>query len=180
MAEFKDSRTWANLMAAFSGEAQAYTKYSYYASQAKKDGLNQISDFFAQTAGNEKEHAELWFKYLHGNAIPKTDVNLADGIAGEHYEWTEMYDGFAKTAREEGYEKIAKQMEGVAAIEKLHEERYQKLLDNIKNGVVFQRPDEQTWICMNCGHVHHGTSAPAACPVCAHAQAYFQIEAQNY
>lgn len=180
MAVPQESRTWANLMAAFAGETQAYTKYLYYASQAKKDGLNQVADFFTLTANNEKEHAEIWFKHLHGGLMPKTNVNLEDCIAGEHYEWTDMYANFAREAREEGYEAIARQMEGVAAIEKAHEERYQKLLDNIKTGQVFHRPSEQTWICANCGHVIHGTDAPSVCPVCAHPQAYFQIEATNY
>jgi len=180
MAEFKNSQTWVNLMTAFAGESQAFTKYGYYASQAKKDGFVQISNFFTETANNEKEHAQIWFKYLHDNAMPNTFESLTDSIAGEHYEWTDMYAGFAKTARDEGYEEIAKRMEGVAAIEREHEERYQKLLNNINESIVFQRPEEQAWQCGNCGHIHYGTSAPAACPVCAHPQSFFQILATNY
>lgn len=174
-----DTRTWANLMAAFAGEAQAYTKYTYYASQAKKDGMNQISDFFAETANNEKEHAQLWFKRLH-NGMPNTNANLQDGINGENYEWTDMYKRFAEEARAEGFTDIALQMEGVAAIERTHEERYRQLLANINNGEVFTRDEDQTWVCMNCGHKHIGKDAPKVCPVCAHPEAYFQIEATNY
>jgi rubrerythrin len=180
MPDLNGTQTHDNLMAAFAGEAQAFTKYSYYASQAQKDGYNQIADFFTETAGNEKEHAKLWFKYLHGNGVPKTDANLADAAAGDHYEWTDMYAGFAKTARAEGFEAIAKQMEDVAKIEKHHEERYLKLLDNLKCGVIFDRPEEKVWICANCGHEHRGVSAPQVCPVCQHPRAYFQIEADNY
>ncbi|MDR0396640.1 MAG: rubrerythrin family protein [Oscillospiraceae bacterium] len=180
MANLEGTKTWSNLMAAFAGEAQAYTKYSYYASQAKKDGLVQIGNIFTETAGNEKEHAELWFKLLHGGSIPKTDANLLDAAGGEHQEWTDMYANFAKTAREEGFEDIAKQMEGVAAIEKRHEERYLKLSDNIKQGVVFHRDQPQTWICTNCGHTVSGTDAPVVCPVCKHPQAYFQLSGENY
>jgi rubrerythrin len=180
VAEFKDSRTWANLNAAFSGESQAYTKYGYYASQARKDGLNQIADLFELTAHNEREHAKLWFKQLHGGGVPKTDANLADAAAGEHYEWTDMYKGFAEEARAEGYDAIAAQFDKVAAIEKEHEERYLLLLDRVKEGLVFRRADEQIWICMNCGHIHHGVSAPPICPTCAHPQAYFEIRAENY
>ncbi|MDR1600031.1 MAG: rubrerythrin family protein [Oscillospiraceae bacterium] len=180
MANLEGTKTWANLMAAFAGEAQAYTKYSYYANQAKKDGLVQVSNFFTETAGNEKEHAELWFKHLHGGSIPKTDANLLDAASGERYEWTDMYAGFAKTARAEGFEEIARQMEGVAAIEKRHEERYLKLRDNIMKGVVFHRDEPRVWICTNCGHTVKGTDAPVVCPVCNHAQAYFQIIGENY
>ena len=180
MAQFKDSRTWANLMAAFAGESQANTKYGYYASQARKDGYNQIGDIFELTSHNESEHAKLWFKLLHNGAVPKTDANLADAIEGENFEWTSMYKGFAEVAREEGYADIAAQFDRVAAIEKEHEGRYQHLLDRIKNGQVYRREDQQKWICMNCGHTLTGLSAPQACPVCAHPQAYFQIEATNF
>ncbi|GHU76149.1 rubrerythrin [Clostridia bacterium] len=180
MADLHGTQTWDNLMSAFAGESQAYTKYGYYANQAKKDGLVQISDIFTETANNEKEHAELWFKALHGGSVPKTDVNLLDAAAGEHYEWTDMYAGFAQTARDEGFDDIATQMDGVAAIEKRHEERYLKLSDNIKQGIVFHRDEPQYWICANCGHIHYGTDAPVVCPVCKHPQAYFQINGENY
>ena len=178
--EFKGSRTQANLMAAFAGESQARNKYTYYASKAKKDGYEQIAAIFTETADNEKEHAKIWFKELHDGAVPSTIDNLRDAAAGENYEWTEMYAEFAKTAHEEGFEAIAKQMEGVAAIEKQHEERYRALLKNIEDAQVFTRVGEQVWICRNCGHVHVGPSAPVVCPVCAHPQAYFELRCQNY
>ncbi len=177
--EIKGSKTEANLLAAFAGESQATNKYTYYASKARKEGLNQIADFFEQTAGNEKEHAKIWFKLLH-DGMPDTNVNLADAAAGEHYEWTDMYAGFAKTAREEGFAKIAVLFEAVAAIEKEHEQRYKKLLDNLQNGTVFKREEKQMWICANCGHVHYGYEAPELCPVCDHPKAYFAIKADNY
>jgi rubrerythrin len=178
--ELKGTKTEANLMAAFAGEAQAHTKYEYYASQAKKDGYEQISGYFAETSLNEKEHAKLWFKLLH-KGIPTTAKNLADAAAGENYEWTDMYAGFAHTAREEGFEAIAKLFDGVAAVEKLHEERYLKLLGNINDDLVFKSAEGETvWVCRNCGHVHFGDEPPKACPVCAHPQAYFERRAVNY
>ena len=177
--ELKDSKTYQNLATAFAGESQARVKYEFYASQAKKDGYVQIQNIFLETAKNEKEHAKLWFKLLHGG-IGDTLDNLADAAAGENYEWTEMYAEFAKVAREEGFEAIAKQMEGVAAIEKQHEERYRALLKNIEDAKVFTRVGEQVWICRNCGHVHVGPSAPVVCPVCAHPQAFFELRCQNY
>ncbi len=178
--EFKGSRTEANLMAAFAGESQARNKYDYYASQAKKDGYVQIAAIFEETAKNEKEHAKLWFKLLHGGKVPTTTVNLNDAADGENFEWTDMYKKFAQEAREEGFEDIAAQFEGVAAIEKEHEERYRKLLANIEGGLVFSREGDTIWQCSNCGHVHIGKQAPEVCPVCNHPQSYFQIKAENY
>ncbi len=178
--EFKGSRTEANLMAAFAGESQARNKYTYYASKAKKDGYEQISALFTETANNEKEHAKIWFKLLHDEAIPDTVTNLKDAAAGENYEWTEMYAEFAKVAHEEGFDHIAFLFESVAKIEKEHEDRYLKLLANIENGVVFTRDGDKMWHCSNCGHIHVGKSAPEVCPVCAHPKAYFQIKAENY
>ncbi|MDR2607490.1 MAG: rubrerythrin family protein [Treponema sp.] len=178
--ELKDSQTWKNLQTAFAGESQAHTKYLYYASKAEKDGYVQLAAIFRETAGNEKEHAKLWFKYLHGDEVPATTANLKDAAAGEHYEWTDMYSGFAKTAREEGFAQIATQMEGVAKIEKEHEERYLKFLSNIEGGLVFSRDGDQVWQCSNCGHIVIGKKAPELCPVCKHPKAYFQIRAQNY
>ncbi len=180
MKELKGTKTEANLMTAFAGESQARNKYTYYASQAKKEGYNQISAIFEETAGNEKEHAKLWFKWLHGNEVPETVENLKDAAAGENYEWTEMYAGFAKIAQEEGFEAIARMMEGVAKIEKEHEERYRKLLANIEEGKVFARNGVYVWKCTNCGHIHIGETAPKVCPVCAHPQSYFEIKAENY
>ncbi|MER2143093.1 MAG: rubrerythrin [Eubacteriales bacterium] len=178
--EFKGSRTEANLMAAFAGESQARNKYDYYASQAKKDGYVQIAAIFEETAKNEKEHAKLWFKLLHGGKVPTTTVNLKDAADGENFEWTDMYKKFAEEARAEGFEDIAKQFEGVAAIEKEHEERYRKLLSNIEGGLVFSREGDMIWQCSNCGHIHIGKQAPEVCPVCNHPQSYFQIKAENY
>ena len=178
--EFKGSRTEANLMAAFAGESQARNKYDYYASQAKKDGYVQIAAIFEETAKNEKEHAKLWFKLLHGGKVPTTTQNLSDAADGENFEWTDMYAQFAREAREEGFEDIAKQFEGVAAIEKEHEERYRKLLKNIEDGLVFSRDGDMIWQCSNCGHIHIGKQAPEVCPVCNHPQSYFQIKAENY
>ena len=178
--EFKGSRTEANLMAAFAGESQARNKYDYYASQAKKDGYVQIAAIFEETAKNEKEHAKLWFKLLHGGKVPTTTVNLKDAADGENFEWTDMYRKFAEEARAEGFEDIAKQFEGVAAIEKEHEERYRKLLSNIEGGLVFSREGDMIWQCSNCGHIHIGKKAPEVCPVCNHPQSYFQIMAENY
>ena len=167
-------------MAAFAGESQARNKYTYYASQAKKDGYVQIANIFEETAANEKEHAKLWFKLLHGGSVPGTPENLADAAAGENYEWTDMYAGFAKEAREEGFDHIALLFEEVAKIEKEHEERYRKLLANIEDGLVFSREGDMIWQCSNCGHIVIGKKAPEICPVCAHPQAYFQIKAENY
>ncbi len=172
--ELKGSRTEKNLLEAFAGESQARNKYTFYASKAKKEGYLEISDFFTETAGNEKEHAEIWFKLLHDGNIPTTTENLKDGAAGEHYEWTEMYKEFAETAREEGFSKIAFLFEKVAAIEKRHEERYLKLLARLEGDLVFSSDDdEQIWICSNCGHIHVGKNAPKICPVCDHPQGYF-------
>jgi rubrerythrin len=178
--ELKDSKTWQNLQTAFAGESQAHTKYLYYASRAEKDGYVQIGVLFRETALNEKEHAKIWFKHLHGGGVPDTPANLKDAAAGENYERTEMYSGFAKTARDEGFAQIAAEMEGVAKIEKEHEERYKKLLANIDSGIVFSRDGDQIWQCSNCGHIVIGKKAPELCPVCKHPQAYFQIRAQNY
>ncbi|MDR3277208.1 MAG: rubrerythrin family protein [Oscillospiraceae bacterium] len=178
--ELKGSRTEANLAAAFAGEAQARVKYGYYASRARKDGYEQIANLFQETSDNEKEHAKLWFKYLHGGAVPETPANLLDAAAGENYEWTDMYAGFAKTAREEGFDKLAFLFDEVAKIEKRHEERYRKLAANIEGGAVFSRDGEAIWICANCGHVVIGKKAPEECPVCAHPKAYFELLSENY
>lgn len=179
--ELKGSQTEKNLQIAFAGESQARNKYTFYASKAKKEGYEQIANIFTETAGNEKEHAELWFKALHGGEMPDTIANLIDAAAGEHYEWTDMYAGMAKTAHEEGFEKLAKQFEGVGAIEKGHEERYLALKKNLDEGVVFEREEEQVWFCTNCGHVHVGKKAPEKCPVCEHPKAYFEIKpSKNY
>ena len=180
MAELKGSKTEANLMAAFAGESQARNKYTYYASKAKKDGYNQIADIFLETADNEKEHAKMWFKLLHGGAIPGTVENLKDAAAGENYEWTDMYEEFARVAREEGFEDIAKSFEMVGAIEKTHEERYRKLLENVEGGLVFSRDGDMIWECANCGHIHIGKEAPEVCPVCNHPQSHFKLRAENY
>ena len=181
MKDLKGTKTEQNLMTAFAGESQAAMKYGYYASQAKKDGFVQISNIFAETAGNEKEHAKLWFKYLHGGEVPATLQNLKDAAEGENYEWTDMYAGFAAEAREEGFTTIAALFEGVAKIESQHEERYLKLLNNIETKEVFATDDDkQVWICLNCGHLHMGKEAPIVCPVCAHPQAYFEHRAVNY
>lgn len=179
MAELKGSKTEQNLMTAFAGESQAHTKYLYYASKAKKDGYVQIGALFEETAKNEKEHAKIWFKLLHGG-MPVTTENLKDAAAGENYEWTDMYAGFAKTAREEGFDDIATLFDGVAAIEKEHEERYKKLLQNIEGDLVFSKDGDAVWQCANCGHIVVGKKAPEVCPVCAHPQAYFQVRAENY
>ena len=176
--ELKDSKTAANLAFAFAGESQARNKYDYFASQAKKEGYEQIAAIFQATALNEKEHAKLWFKHLGG--IGKTAENLLAAAAGEHEEWTQMYRKFAEEARAEGFEAIARQLEGVAEIEKHHEERYRKLLSNLEHGEVWERVGENRWQCRNCGHVYIGKKAPNTCPVCLHPQAYFQIEPANY
>lgn len=178
--ELKGSRTEENLRTAFAGESQAHTKYLYYASKASKDGYVQIGKMFEETARNEKEHAKIWFKLLHDGGVPSTEENLADAAAGENYEWTDMYAGFAKTAREEGFDEIAFLFEKVSAIEKTHEERYRKLLKNIQDDVVFSRDGDVIWECSNCGHIVIGKKAPEVCPVCNHPKSYFQIKAQNY
>ena len=178
--ELKGSKTEKNLWEAFAGESQARNKYTYYASKAKKDGYEQIAELFTRTADNEKEHAKMWFKLLHGGAVPSTVENLKDAAAGENYEWTDMYAGFAATAREEGFEELAVKFEEVAAIEKTHEERYRKLLQNVKDKKVFTKDGDAIWVCRNCGHVVISKSAPDVCPVCNHPQAYFEIKAENY
>ncbi len=178
--ELKGSRTEANLMAAFAGESQARNKYTYYASKAKKEGYVQIAEIFEETAANEKEHAKIWFKELHGGEVPSTTENLADAAAGENYEWTDMYAQFAKEAEEEGFTRIAYLFKSVGEIEKEHEERYRKLLANIEGGLVFSRDGDMVWQCKNCGHVVVGKAAPAMCPVCRHPQAYFEIKKENY
>ena len=179
MKDLKGTKTEQNLMTAFAGESQARNKYTYYASKAKKDGYEQIAAIFEETANNEKEHAKMWFKLLHGG-IPDTVANLTDAAAGENYEWTDMYATFAKEAEEEGFDEIARQFRGVAAIEKTHEERYRKLLANIDGGIVFSRDGDAVWECRNCGHIHIGKTAPEVCPVCAHPKAYFQLRKENY
>lgn len=178
--ELKGSKTEANLRTAFAGESQARNKYTYYASKAKKEGYVQIAKLFEETAANEKEHAKIWFKLLNGGDVPGTADNLLDAASGENYEWTEMYAEFAKTAKEEGFDRIAYLFEAVGKIEKHHEERYRKLLENVKDGLVFSRDGECIWQCSNCGHIHIGKKAPAMCPVCAHPQAYFELKAENY
>ena len=178
--ELKGSKTEQNLMTAFAGESQARNKYTYYASKAKKDGYEQIAAIFEETANNEKEHAKIWFKLLNGGEIPSTEENLKAAADGENYEWTDMYDEFAKTAREEGFENIAYLFEGVAKIEKEHEERYRKLLANIDDKLVFSNDGDAIWICRNCGHIHIGKEAPKVCPICAHPQSYFERKANNY
>ena len=178
--ELKGSKTEQNLMTAFAGESQAHVKYGYYASQAKKDGYNQIGAIFSETAGNEKEHAKLWFKELHGGSVPSTIENLKDAAAGENYEWTEMYKEFAETAREEGFDNIAILFEKVGEIEKHHEERYMKLVNNIENNLVFEKGEETIWVCRNCGHIVVGKNAPKVCPVCAHPQSFFELKSENY
>lgn len=180
MKDLKGTKTEKNLWAAFAGESQARNKYSYYASKAKKDGFVQISKIFEETAANEKEHAKIWFKYLHGGSVPSTIENLEDAANGEFGEWTDMYPTFAKEAREEGFEELAQKFEMVAAIEKEHEERYRKLLKNIQEKIVFSREGDCIWICSNCGHVVVGKNAPEICPVCAHPQSYFEIKAENF
>lgn len=180
MAELKGSRTEANLMAAFAGESQARNKYTYYASQAKKDGYVQIASIFEETAKNEMEHAKIWFKLLHDGAVPTTTENLKDAADGENFEWTDMYAKFAAEAKEEGFDRIAYLFEAVGKIEKEHEERYRKLLANIEGGLVFSRDGDMIWQCSNCGHIVVGKNAPKICPVCAHPESYFQIKAENY
>ena len=177
--DLKGTKTEQNLMTAFAGESQARNKYTYYASKAKKDGYEQIAAIFEETANNEKEHAKIWFKLLH-NGMPDTKANLLDAANGENYEWTDMYEGFAKTAKEEGFDDIAYLFTEVGKIEKGHEERYRKLLDNIESGKVFIKEQPKMWICRNCGHIHFGEKAPEVCPVCNHPQSYFEEKANNY
>ena len=176
----KGTKTEQNLMTAFAGESQAHTKYLYYASKAKKDGYEQIAELFTETALNEKEHAKLWFKFLHEGDIPTTTTNLADAAAGENYEWTDMYDAMAKQAIEDGFPELAVKFRGVGAIEKRHEERYRKLLQNIEEGIVFSKDGDRIWQCRNCGHIHIGKSAPEVCPVCNHPKSFFQVAAENF
>lgn len=178
--ELKGSKTEANLMAAFAGESQARNKYTYFASKAKKDGYEQIASIFLETAENEKEHAKIWFKLLNAGEIPSTEENLLAAAEGENYEWTDMYEEFAKTAREEGFDHIAFLFEGVAKIEKEHEERYRKLLSNVKEELVFSKDGDKIWKCRNCGHIVIGKEAPDVCPICAHPKSYFEIKAENY
>ena len=180
MKELKGTKTEANLQTAFAGESMARNKYTYYASKAKKDGYVQIGKLFEETANNEKEHAKIWFKLLHGGEMPDTAANLLDAAEGENYEWTDMYAGFAVEAREEGFNEIAVLFEKVAAIEKMHEERYRKLLANVEGGLVFSRDEDMMWECSNCGHVVIGKKAPEICPVCKHAKSYFMIHPTNF
>ena len=178
--ELKGSKTEQNLMKAFAGESQARNKYTYFASKAKKDGYEQIAAIFEETANQEKEHAKMWFKELNGGEVPSTEDNLLAAAEGENYEWTDMYEEFARVAEEEGFAKIANKFRGVAAIEKMHEERYRKLLQNVKDGIVFSRDGDMIWQCRNCGHIVVGKKAPLVCPVCNHPQSYFEIKKENY
>lgn len=180
MKELKGTRTEQNLRTAFAGESEARNKYTYFASKARKDGYEQIASIFEETAANEKEHAKMWYKLLSGGSIGSTVDNLVEAANGENYEWTDMYAGFAKEAKEEGFDHIAFLFEEVAKIEKEHEERYRKLLANIQDGLVFSRDGDVIWQCANCGHICVGQKAPEVCPVCAHPQSYFQIKAENY
>lgn len=180
MKDLKGTKTEKNLMEAFAGESKAHTKYSYYASKARKDGYEQIAAIFEETSHNEKEHAKLWFKLLHGGDMPDTMANLRDAADGENYEWTNMYERMAVDAEEEGFSAIAKRFRAVADIERLHEERYRRLLQNIEEGIVFSRDGDRVWVCRNCGHIVIGPKAPAACPVCAHPQSFFELRADNY
>lgn len=180
MKSLKGTKTEANLAAAYAGESEARNKYSFYASKAKKDGYVQIGELFELTANNEKEHAKIWFKLLHDGGVPDTVENLKDAASGENYEWTEMYPTFAKEAREEGFPEIAALFEMVADIEKEHEARYKKLLENIEGKLVFTREGDAIWECGNCGHIVIGPAAPEVCPVCAHPKSYFRLAARNY
>ena len=180
MPSIKGSKTEQNLLTAFSGESQARNKYTYYASQAKKDGYEQIAAIFLETAENEKEHAKMWFKALHDGSVPCTVENLKDAANGENFEWMKMYAEFAKTAREEGFNEIAAAFDGVGAVEKTHEERYLALLKNIEEGLVFKKDKVAIWKCRNCGYTHVGEEAPEVCPVCKHPQSYFELKASNW
>ena len=178
--DLKGSKTEKNLMEAFAGESQARNKYTYYASKAKKEGYEQIAAIFTETAENEKEHAKIWFKLLHDGEVPTTTENLKDAAAGENFEWTDMYDRMAKEAKEEGFTRIAYLFEAVGQIEKEHEARYKKLLENVECGLVFSKDGDKIWKCRNCGHIVIGKEAPGVCPVCNHPQSYFEIKAENY
>ena len=178
--ELKGSRTEKNLETAFAGESMARNKYTYFASKAKKDGYEQIAALFEETANNEKEHAKMWYKELHGGAVGSTEENLLAAAEGENYEWTDMYAEFAKVAEEEGFDLLAKKFRMVGEIEKHHEERFRKLLKNIEDEVVFSKDDDKIWICRNCGHVVVGKKAPEVCPVCAHPKSYFELKSENY
>ncbi len=178
--ELKGTKTEKNLLEAFAGESMARNKYTFFASKAKKDGYVQVSTICEETAANEKEHAEIWYKYLHGGKVPGTEANLKDAADGENFEWTDMYARMAAEAREEGFDEIAEKFEMVGAIEREHEERYRKLLSNIENGIVFSREGDCIWQCSNCGHIVIGPKAPEICPVCDHPQSYFQIRCENY
>ena len=178
--ELKGSKTEQNLMTAFAGESQARNKYTYYASKAKKDGYEQLAAIFEETANNEKEHAKIWFKELHGGAIPSTEENLLDAANGENYEWTERYKEFAETAKEEGFTRLAFLFEEVGKIEKEHEQRYLTLLQNVKDDRVFKKDGNKIWVCRNCGHVYEGDKALEVCPVCAHPKSYMEVQADNY
>ena len=180
MKELKGTQTEVNLMTAFAGESQARNKYTYYASKAKKEGYEQVAAIFEETAGNEKEHAKMWFKFLCGGEVPDTVTNLTDAANGENHEWTQMYADFAKVAEEEGFTDIANKFRLVGAIEKEHEERYRKLLGNIQGETVFKKEESVVWVCRNCGHVHVGKSAPKVCPTCNHPQSYFEVKSMNY
>ena len=179
MAELKGTKTYDNLCTALAGESMARNKYNWYASQARKDGLERIAAIFDETAGNEKEHAKMWYKYINGG-VDNTEKNLAAAAAGENYEWSTMYAGFADVAEAEGFKEIAVKFRMVAAIEKTHEERYLQLLKNLQEGKVFTKDGEQVWMCRNCGHIHVGPKAPEVCPVCNHPQAYFEVKSYNY
>ena len=180
MAELKGTNTEKNLMTAFAGESEARNKYTFFASKAKKEGYEQISAIFTETAGNEKEHAELWFKALHGGAVGTTAENLEAAAAGENYEWAEMYREFAEEADREGFPQLAAQFRAVASVEAAHEKRYLALLENLKNDVVFKREEKTSWHCRNCGYIHEAGEAPAFCPACKHPKAYFELLADNY
>ena len=180
MPDLKGTKTEKNLMDAFAGESQARNKYTYYASKAKKEGYEQIAAIFQETADNEKEHAKIWFKLLHDGEVPTTTQNLSDAAAGENYEWTDMYDRMAKEAKEEGFDHIAYLFEAVGKIEKEHEERYKKLLENIEGGLVFSKDGDAIWKCRNCGHIVVGKQAPEVCPVCNHPKSYSEVKAENY
>lgn len=180
MPDLKGTKTEKNLMDAFTGESMARNKYTYYASKAKKEGYEQIAAIFQETADNEKEHAKIWFKLLHGGDVPTTTENLGDAALGENYEWTDMYDRMAKEAKEEGFDHIAYLFEAVGKIEKEHEARYKKLLENIEGGLVFSKDGDAIWKCRNCGHIVIGKQAPEVCPVCAHPKSYFEVKAENY
>ena len=180
MKDLKGTKTERNLQEAFAGESMARNKYTYFASKAKKEGYQQIAALFEETAANEKEHAKMWFKLLEGGSVKSTKENLKAAAEGENFEWTDMYDRMAREADEEGVPEIAEKMRGVAAIEKAHEERYRRLLQNIEEGIVFSREGDRIWQCRNCGHIVIGPKAPEICPVCDHPQAYFELKAENY